>query len=103
MNCMERHKKPSVSSAADCFDWSPILLSIVVFPRLSPSVSSEPQQIPYAAHIADEQTAEIVVAKHPGLKLIADQGLRERQLGSLEGKRWEPKHGIPADAEQSAE
>ncbi|BEJ17118.1 hypothetical protein CspHIS471_0605190 [Cutaneotrichosporon sp. HIS471] len=47
------------------------------------------------------ETAQAVVNKHPGLKLVADPGLRERQLGSLEGKRWTPKDGIPADAEQS--
>ncbi|CAK9784325.1 phosphoglycerate mutase-like protein [Cutaneotrichosporon oleaginosum] len=47
------------------------------------------------------ETAQAVVSQHPGLELVADPGLRERQLGSLEGKRWTPKDGIPPDAEQS--
>lgn len=52
--------------------------------------------------LTHSQTAQAVTDKHAGLELIPDPGLRERQLGSLEGKRWTPKHGIPADAEQSA-
>lgn len=49
------------------------------------------------------QTAEIVLAKHANLELQTHPGLMERSLGSLEGQRWTRGHGVPSDAEASAE
>lgn len=49
------------------------------------------------------QTAEICLREHDGLVLTKDPGLRERALGSLEGKIWRPADGLPDDAETGTE
>ncbi|KAL1408159.1 hypothetical protein Q8F55_004963 [Vanrija albida] len=49
------------------------------------------------------ETAEIVLAAHDGLELQIHPGLMERSLGSLEGQRWVRGHGVPPDAEASAD
>ncbi|KAK8846607.1 hypothetical protein IAR55_005693 [Kwoniella newhampshirensis] len=45
------------------------------------------------------ETAEIVLQHHPDLTLTLADGLKERGLGSLEGRRREKGEKVPADAE----
>ena len=47
------------------------------------------------------QTAAIVVDAHQDLRLWAQPGLKERALGSLEGRRRKRKEKVPRDAEST--
>ncbi|KAL7421418.1 hypothetical protein Q5752_004303 [Cryptotrichosporon argae] len=50
-----------------------------------------------------EETARIVLAEHPKCVLNLDERLRERGLGSAEGRPWAGAAALPADAEPEAE
>ncbi|WVQ76624.1 hypothetical protein IAR50_006297 [Cryptococcus sp. DSM 104548] len=45
------------------------------------------------------ETAEIALKPHPHITLYAHPGLKERGLGSMEGRKRGPKERAPADAE----